>query len=783
MAGQSTRGRGRLPTSPSRQDLVKRILTSPLLWKKLGAIALAAVAMWLLTGSWAPPFPWRSGYAPERDVTARVPFSTRDRRATDQARQKARAEVVPYYVHDSKLLDGFDEALTNPLLVVLGAETPAGVRNEIWQELLHPYRPAALPGDRIAPRPKTPITTEEKQVAFDLIHEALRDDPDLTGLRKAVQGSLKPIRENGLLLIPDHDLYQGSQTNLLIHPPGQEDKAVNLSINAVRLADQSAAWRQRLISDLSSELGLDEELSSRLAAQIFPWMDSHIPVTLTWNQDATARAAEIAMNQVPPVLFRYRRGDRLDGILAGDPLSSDDLEILHAEQSAYLAQLSIWLSVAYSLAALGMYAALAILGAIFFRFQEPRILTHWRPLILVLLCVTGTVATAYLAATDPWRLELVPLMLLAMAMSLAFTVQVALFLSAAAALIVTVSLGAGLFEFVVILASTSTAAMFSGRVATRTRLLRVGGAAAVVAFFTTLGIGTLYGQPLDSLFWEAARFGCAAVGAGVLMTALLPIFERVSDVQTDLSLLELGNASHPLLQQLVRLAPGTYNHSITVAALAEAACDSIGANGLLCRVGAYFHDIGKMRAPLYFIENQNPGENPHDTLPARVSALAIIAHVRDGVDLARQHHLPQPIIDLIEQHHGTTLVEYFYRKAERDRVDSDRDTPIDEGAFRYGGPKPQTREAAVLMLSDAVESASRTLDDPTPGRLEGLIQSLAMKRLQDGQFDACRLTFAELRRVQDSLRKVLIAVHHARVKYPDAPAIRRPAQTSRVGAT
>ncbi len=251
------------------------------------------------------------------------------------------------------------------------------------------------------------------------------------------------------------------------------------------------------------------------------------------------------------------------------------------------------------------------------------------------------------------------------------------------------------------------------------------------------------------------------------MTGLLPFIERLFDVQTDISLLELGDAAHPLLQELARRAPGTYNHSINVASLAEAAAESIGANGLLVRVGAYFHDIGKMFKPGYFVENQGRDANRHDSLLPAMSTLVIIAHVKDGADLARQNRLPQPIIDFIEQHHGTTLVEYFYQQAARQSENDPDKEVVEESSYRYPGPKPQTREAGVLMLADAAESASRTLVDPTPARIESVVEGIVMKRLLDGQFDDCGITLQELNRIRESLVKLLTAVYHSRVKYPD----------------
>ena len=251
------------------------------------------------------------------------------------------------------------------------------------------------------------------------------------------------------------------------------------------------------------------------------------------------------------------------------------------------------------------------------------------------------------------------------------------------------------------------------------------------------------------------------------MTGLLPFVERAFGVLTDLSLLELGDVAHPLLQELVRRAPSTYNHSVTVGSIAEAAAESIHARGLLVRVGAYFHDIGKMLKPGYFVENQGEGASAHDDLVPTMSTLVIIAHIKDGANLARQHGIPQPIIDLIEQHHGTTLVDFFYGKAHEQKQSDPNGGEVDQSSYQYPGPKPQTKEAAVLMLADGVESASRTLVDPTPARIERLVREVAERRLHGGQFDESGLTLRELRTIEKSLAMSLISIYHGRIKYPD----------------
>jgi putative nucleotidyltransferase with HDIG domain len=446
--------------------------------------------------------------------------------------------------------------------------------------------------------------------------------------------------------------------------------------------------------------------------------------------------------------------------------------------------------VGQSLATFGMYGALYTLCGFYILNRRRKLVDDLNKFAVLLGSVVVTVALCWAASKDQWRAEIIPLMLFGMTAAIAYEKELALLLAASVSLIVAFSLDQGLAEFVILVSSVAAAILLLQRVRSRTKLIYVGTISGVVVVLTTLGVGTLVGQAFGATdgalnvvedwfpkAWTSSFiltlavgslwFGACSLLASVLMTGLLPFIERVFDVQTDISLLELGDVQHPLLQQLVRRAPGTYNHSINVASIAETAAESIGCNGLLVRVGAYFHDIGKMLKPAYFVENQGLEGNRHEFLQPAMSTLVIIAHVKDGADLARQHHLPRTIIDFIEQHHGTTLVEYFYRR-EAKRLESDPSLPEpDESTFRYPGPKPQTKETAVLMLADVVESASRALSDPTPARIESLVHDLALKRLLDGQFDECGLTLQELRTIEDSLVKSLTAVYHGRVKYPE----------------
>jgi cyclic-di-AMP phosphodiesterase PgpH len=285
---------------------------------------------------------------------------------------------------------------------------------------------------------------------------------------------------------------------------------------------------------------------------------------------------------------------------------------------------------------------------------------------------------------------------------------------------------------------------------------------------------------------EQVVFGLTnAIVSPVLTYGLLIFIERVFRVTTDLTLIELAQFNHPLLRQLAERAPGTYHHSVTMASLAEAAAAAVGANEVLARVGAYFHDIGKIRKPTYFVENQKGSRNRHDRLAPRMSSLIIGAHVKDGIALANEYRLPQEVIDFIPMHHGTTRIEFFYAKALRLAESSPDETKIDEikeSDYRYPGPKPQTKETGILMLADAIEASARALDDPSPQKLEAMIDELIRKRFGEGELDECPLTLKDLTKIKAAFLGVLVGIHHSRIKYPDDVEKEQAAVRQRDGA-
>ncbi|MCA9299198.1 MAG: HDIG domain-containing protein, partial [Phycisphaerales bacterium] len=304
----------------------------------------------------------------------------------------------------------------------------------------------------------------------------------------------------------------------------------------------------------------------------------------------------------------------------------------------------------------------------------------------------------------------------------------------------------------------------------RRTLIRMGGAVAL-----TLAIGTLtvalIDRPLDGAmlrqtFVDAMVAAFGGVCLGGLTLAILSPIERLFDITTGMKLIELRDPKEPLLRELQIRAPGTYNHSLNVASISEAASDAIGANGLLTYVGALYHDIGKMNKPEYFVENQSGGPNKHDKLSPAMSLLVIVGHVKDGLEMARDHALPRSIQHFIEGHHGTTLVEFFYHRAKEQATEDASEEAPEEFDYRYPGPKPRMKEVAIVMLADAVESATRSLAEPTPSRIDALVQAIANKRLLDGQFDECDLTLKELNIIVGSISKSVASIYHGRISYP-----------------
>jgi len=568
-------------------------------------------------------------------------------------------------------------------------------------------------------------------------------------------------------VVDNKALIEREPSILMLHLPGRR---VNRLIEYASISDIDTA-RDELRRQVRERLHL-----AAVREQTFVDLaQSFLAANLHLDYEATERRREAASNAVPPVRIHVARGELL--ISKGRRLTAEDIELLQRAGQGTdglpgmreaLALLLVVCMLAFFLYRYSAYHQRA-----FHKIRHLHALLVLMLLSMMLLAqgimwLAGRLVGGLVSPFD--QLDsytyLIPLGAGAILVALLANGRIATVYSGFAAVLFGALTG---WDFQMML--WAVLVQFSGVYAIstyreRTALLRAGLVVGSAGTVTALAMESLRGQfdPLShSLFVSALAFVGGAVGVGLVVSFSLPLLENLFKVLTDVRLLELSNVNTPLLSRLAVKAPGSYNHSLIVGTLAEEAAKSIGANSLLCRVAAFYHDIGKVNHAEYFVENQR-GANPHDRLSPSMSALIIASHVKDGVKLAQEARLPEQIVAMIPQHHGTKVMTYFYEKAK-----SSADPalgPVKEEDFRYPGPKPQSREAAIFMLADAVEAAARTVDEPTPNRLKELIRKITNSIVIDGQLDSCDLTFADLERIQQAFLRLLVSMYHHRVEYP-----------------
>ena len=742
-----------LELPPNRWKRVWASLQRSDVLARLGLTLVTALFLCTLIRGWQEPFAFRMGNVPKRDVVARVPFAMEDPEQTREKKDRARWQVRYVYRHDPEPLSRLRDTLHNTVMEVISADTFVELDHVLWAEFQPPSEQ------------NVPTSEAKRRERFEAFRAALADDEELEGFSENISAALAPFETAGILQSFSPTPVKGNQDEIVVFfPAGSPDpleplepaKSVTVKVRDVMVGN-GAKFRDSLNRHLEN---------ADVAQSVFNWLKPRLPNTLSLDRDRTNQSLEAAVAAVEPVIVNYERGQLIAE--GGQPLTLEQIEMLRIEHSAAGAAETPGRKISRFVAVTVLILVLFAFAARYLYHRKLPLLTDLKLQRMLLAIMVIAVAVSRWSSVDPWRAEIIPLLLFGQIVAVACRRELALLLSGILALIQVTALGQGLWEFLALLGVAATVVLQLDRVRSRSKLIYVGFFGCLVAFCLTVCAGVLNDQPLNQvLFMEAARNSLWTLAAGFLMHGLLPFVERLFGVLTDLSLLDLGDVSHPLLQELVRRAPSTYNHSITVGSIAEAAADAIGARGLLVRVGAYFHDIGKMLKPAYFIENQPPNDNVHEALLPQMSTLVIVAHIKDGADLARQHKLPASIVDFIEQHHGTTLVEFFFGRASKQSELDPNGAEVEEAAFRYPGPKPQTKEAAVLMLADAAESACRSLVEPGSARIESLVREVAERKLQDGQFDESGLTLRELRTIEDSMIKSLIANYHGRLKYPN----------------
>lgn len=516
-----------------------------------------------------------------------------------------------------------------------------------------------------------------------------------------------------------------------------------------------------------------EGIGSDASRQLLALLAKMLKPNLFFDREATeARKAQL-LREVKPVLYKIQKGEMI--VRIGERVSQEQSKKLEMIYQASRGGGTIYTT-------LGIFSLVLVLFQFPYRFACKNIRkfnpTNRDLLAIALLIVASllifklallistNIGAAFPTVSPQAYAYLFPFAAGAMTVRVLLNSEVALVYCVMMAPLLGLLFNSNLAVVVYAMLSMVVGAHGVRQCQDRSTIYTAGGKVAVVNLAIGLCFQTIDGSLFSMQTVYVAAF--ALIGAllsGMLVSAFVPLFESMFHYTTNIKLLELSNLNSPLLRDLMVKAPGTYHHSVVVGNLVEAAAEAIGANPLLSRAAAYYHDIGKAAKPLYFIENMQGGENRHDKLSPHMSALILISHIKEGETLARERHLGQPIIDIIRQHHGTALIKFFYEKAKLQAEASGQQ--VDPQEFRYPGPKPQTREAGLVMLADAVEAASRTLINPTPDRIQGMVQKLINRIFTDGQLDECELTLKNLHEIAKSFNRILCAIFHHRIDYPE----------------
>ena len=764
-------------------------------WAALWALTLTVfISLIAIVARQRPPY--YVGQQLDRTVVARVDFQAIDQEQTKRNRERAEAFEPPIYRPNPNYFRAVRERLDE---LIRYAQDPlyANVEN-MPQDAVDNYglTNATMESLRryiVDGQPNADWTAQLERFLDDLSMIPALDHDDYTREHQAGTSAIVLARP-----AQGATRWEVFYRNMLIEMPAQREaflQKVTAAADSIRQSKVRPAVIAAATLDQLPTYLFDKEATAARREQAYH-NPANIAVRTYARDDVLARAGDVLAPADVELLSREQRVYRGEmGFLQPDPEQREAYEA----QSATVV-LRTW---ARRVGFIGAVFALSVGLWVYLLTYNTRIAENpMRGLALsslLILCLGLAVGLYGMGPQYAHFSATLPTLIAAMILAIAYDQRLALAVGAVHIVLVTLALNLSVGFGVSVLAGVGVAACQLDEVRTRSKLLLVGLWTALGLGFVTVVVG-LMEEPLHlglmsgvtHVLFNGAMAAVSGVGAGLLVQGVLPVIEKTFRVTTSMTLKELNDASHPLLRRLAEEAGGTYQHSLRIADMAEAAADSIGAHGLICRVGAMYHDIGKVNKPLYFIENQGGGPNRHNKLSPAMSLLIIVGHVKDGIELAREYGLPQPIKHLIESHHGTTLVEYFYHAARKQKEAEDAPAPT-EFEFRYPGPKPQTKEAAIVLLSDSVEAAVRALPDPTPVRIEQRVREIANKRLMDGQFDESNITLQELYKIEQAIVKTLNAIYHGRIKYPGAdsgtprpeparPDAETPAPTSPVAA-
>ncbi len=580
-----------------------------------------------------------------------------------------------------------------------------------------------------------------QQLKLVIGNQSLSDSDKLEKLSSLLSGIVSRTDQQELLKVPLEKLSEVEKSSLALLNQASASKIKTSSL------DQAKAGILAKTVDLTLETDTERRLAARVAAH-------YLRPNYFVDRKKTNEEIDKAVSKIKPVMINKLRGQVIvrEGEIVNqqENLILKELGLLHSASSTSLAKI------------IGLILGVAFLLAIFLLYlHEFQRKTYDSHRLLLMLTVIIVVIVAIAKSTSPYLPSYVaPVAAAAMLASVLLNVQIGVMVAIISSLLLSLGIQDPQFLFLSLL-SGLVGAYFTGSVTCRSDLTRAG--IWLMAAMGLLGgiLSLISGLPILEV---VINVGWGIIGgffAAMLTIGGAQLLEYLFNVTTDMKLLELANPAQELLKQLMMKAPGTYNHSIAVSNIAESAADKVGANPLLVRVGAYYHDIGKIKRPGFFIENQR-GVNPHDRTKPNLSTLVITAHVKEGVELAKRHHLPREVVDIIKQHHGNSLITYFYDRAKK----TQEKQKVDENEFRYSEDKPKSRAAALIMLADSAEAAVRSVSKPTVSKINQSVKKIIKDKLEDGQLDECDLTLGDLDSITQAFTEALVNMHHSRIEYP-----------------
>ena len=508
---------------------------------------------------------------------------------------------------------------------------------------------------------------------------------------------------------------------------------------------------------VAAKFPVDRKIRKAMADVVTGYIKSNLEI----DEKKTSEVREIVVKEVKPVYHIWQAKKNELIVEKGKRVNA-----LHIAQIAQIRSvLKPGTTPTFFLGVLLLFLLLGLIGVIYMTFTKGKdFLDNTKETGIVLINMLLIILVADVIMKSPLPSYFIPLAGMGMMITLLVSFNAA-FMSVVLVSILLSVLVSGKIEVMLVLMVGSVVSMYAVKEARRrANILWAGFLGGMAKFLSISCIGLINGMGMDFYINEGVWGLISGLVAGFIVMGLLPVFEHVFKVPTNISLLELSDLNHPLLKKLALEAPGTYHHSIMVGNLAESACDAIGANSLLARVGSYYHDIGKIPKAEYFSENEMGAGSRHDNLAPSMSALIIAKHVKEGAEIAGKYKLNRKIIDFITQHHGNSLISYFYQRAIEK---SEQGEEPKEENFRYPGPRPQTKESAIILLSDSVEASSRTLDDPTPASIKNLVRKIVNNKFIDGQLDECDLTLRDMHDIVDSFVRILMGIFHTRLDYPE----------------